>query len=174
MREMRAEKKRRKIGAEFSLIPALVLLVSLCPSTPAAAQDPPAVPKFGPLQKSLLVPGWGQISEGRIFKGAAFLAAELACLAGAFHQNGLGNTNYDLYQTATDAESASRYRGLVERHDGRRNAFLLAGAAVWAVNLLDIFGIVKNKDAKLGSPSLSFGIHHVAPREIRLAFDYRF
>jgi len=174
MREKQAEKRGRAIGAGISPALAFVFLFILCPPARAADDDPPAIPKFGPLHKSLLVPGWGQISEGRLLKGAAFLAAELACLAGALHQNSLGNTNYDLYQAATDAASASRYRRLVERHDGRRNAFLLAGAAVWAVNLLDIFGIVKNKDAKPGSPSLSFGIHHVAPREIRLAFDYRF
>ncbi len=175
MREKRAEKNGRKIGAAFSLILVLVLLFFLCPFAPAAIQDPPAVPKFGPLEKSLLVPGWGQISEGRVVKGAALLAAELACLAGALYQNRpRQHEAYDLYQAATDSESASRYRGLVERHDGRRNAFLLAGAAVWAVNLLDIFAIVKSKDADRDRPRCLSEFTMSPAREIRLAFGYRF
>jgi hypothetical protein len=169
----RKHENRRKKRGEAAVATALVLVFALAPG-PAAAQDPRPEPKLGPLQKSLLFPGWGQISEGRILKGTAFLAAELACLTGAVCENRLGNSNYDLYKGATDAESASRYRSLVERHDGRRNAFLLAGAAVWALNLLDIFGLVKKKSAGPGSASLSIGIPHVDPREIRLSIDCRF
>ena len=157
------------------LFGAAVLLGVLLLSAPGpAADDPPAVTKFGALEKSLILPGWGQISEGRVFKGAAFIAAELACLAGAVVQNGWGNENYDLYKSAADAASATRYRRLVERYDGRRNAFLLAAAAVWAVNLFDMFAIIHKKETAGESPSLSLNISHAAPREIRLSFGCRF
>ncbi|MBN1939621.1 MAG: hypothetical protein JW843_08545 [Candidatus Aminicenantes bacterium] len=174
MRKRRENGIQRIRGGEWFVFPLLVLFLQPVSAASVQAQDPTPTAKLGPLQKSLLVPGWGQISEGRILKGAAFLAAELACLAGALRQNHLGNSNYDLYRAATDPDSASRYRRLVERYDGRRNAFLLAGAAVWAINLLDIFGLVKKKTAEPGSLSLAIGIPHVSPRQIRLSIDCRF
>jgi hypothetical protein len=136
-------------------------------------EDPPlSERRFGPLEKSLLFPGWGQMSERRWLKGTAFAVAELACLAGALSQDKLGNKNYNLYRTASDSTAAIRYRSLVERYDGRRNAFLLAAAAVWAVNLVDIFFIVKGKETK--SNVLSLGIEHGPTREIRFSIGCRF
>jgi hypothetical protein len=51
-------------------------------------------------------------------------------------------------------EDALRTRRLTEKHDARRNQFLVAAAAVWAANLLDISLIVKTKDGTKESFSL--------------------
>ena len=64
------------------------------------------------------------------------------------------------------------FRSLVVRHDGRRNAFLLAAAAVWAVNLIDIYRLVQGKETKPGA--LSLGIEHGPSRELRLSLGCRF
>ncbi|MGA2585483.1 MAG: hypothetical protein ABSF88_00440 [Candidatus Aminicenantales bacterium] len=133
---------------EIAGILAVFLCLFLASSTPAAAfeqERPPAEKSLGPLEKSLLLPGWGQFSEKRYIEGAAFLAAEAVCLYGVFANDHLGNLNYDLYKSAASTDDAVRFRQLVEKYDGRRNRFLLAAAAVWAANLVDIYLIVKNK-----------------------------
>jgi hypothetical protein len=151
----------------------LMLAVLLLPFPGTGAEDPPPSDrKMGPLEKSLIFPGWGQISEHRRLKGAAFAVAELTCLGAALVHDGLGNENYALYRAAADETEAVRYRQLVVRHDGRRNAFLLAAAAVWAVNLIDIYRLVQGKEAKSGS--LSLGIEHGPSRELRLSLGCRF
>jgi hypothetical protein len=109
-------------------------------STPAEKRP------FGPLEKSLLLPGWGQFSEGRIVEGAFFLGSTALGLIGALRNNHLGNENYALYKAATGQADVVRFRALTERYDRRRNQFFLAGAAAWALNLLDIALIVKDGD----------------------------
>ncbi|MHB8054320.1 MAG: hypothetical protein ACYDH3_03640 [Candidatus Aminicenantales bacterium] len=166
-----AAKKRRRTG----VISAVVLVAILAPAVSAdVGEKSPPAPRFGPLEKSLLFPGWGQISEHRVLKGAAFAAAELALLAGAIHYNGRGNSAYDVYRSAGDAASAVHFRRLVERNDGRRNACLLAAAAVWAVNLLDIHLLVNRKDPGLSPRSFTVGITHGPTREICLSLACRF
>lgn len=170
LRRNQAESGRRR-GAVL----AFILAAALVPLPGAAAEETSSTERrFGPLEKSLLLPGWGQISEHRILKGAAFIAAELACLAGAVYHNRRGNSNYDLYKSATDVASATRYRDLVERHDGRRNACLLAAAAVWAANLLDIYLIIHRQDQKANARSLTVGIYHGPSHEICLSVGCRF
>ena len=162
-------------GRRTGAVLAFLLAAALLPLPGGAAEEMSSTERrFGPLEKSLLLPGWGQISEHRTLKGAAFAAAELACLAGAVYHNRLGNSNYDLYKAATDVASTTRYRDLVERHDGRRNAFLLAAAAVWAANLLDVYLIVQRRDREANVRSLSVGIHQGPSREIYLSLNCRF
>lgn len=154
---------------------AVILTIALClaivPRLPAEEKAAPK-PGFGPLEKSLLIPGWGQLSEKRYVKGSLFLAAEIALLCGFAANNALGNENYDLYKKAESMDDAVRCRRLTERYDARRNRFLLAAAAVWGLNLLDISLIVKNKES--GGPKASLRIEHGGLDQIRVAASYRF
>ena len=100
---------------------------------------------FDSLQKSLLIPGWGQFSEKKYLEGAAFLSAELFCLFKIFENNHRGNENYSLYEAAANIDDAVKYRDLTEKYDRQRNVFILAAVGIWAVNLVDIYVIVKNK-----------------------------
>lgn len=131
-------------------------------------------PGLGSREKSLLFPGWGQIAERRALKGAAFAAAELACLAGAIHFNRRGDSAYAQYRAAGDAAEAVRCRTLVERHDGRRNACLLAAAAVWAANLLDIHLLLSRESAGRAPRTLTVGIAHGPSSILGLSVDCRF
>jgi hypothetical protein len=169
----------RRKAAQISRCTGAVLAVVLAVAVPSPvfaddAINSQAVSALSPREKSLLFPGWGQIAERRILKGAAFAAAELACLVGAIHYNAGGNSAYDQYKAAGDAASAVRYRKLVERNDGRRNACLLAAAAVWAVNLLDIHLLVNRKGAGPASRSFTIGITHGPSSAIGLSVDCRF
>jgi hypothetical protein len=98
------------------------------------------------LKKSLLVPGWGQLAEKRYVEGAFFLGAEVFCIYQIFHNSRKGNTYYSKYREADNVADAVRYRELTEDYDKKRNIFILAAIGVWAVNLLDIYVIVKKKE----------------------------
>jgi hypothetical protein len=137
-------------------------------------QTPPPSERrtFGPLEKSLLLPGWGQLSQGRILEGIFFLGSSAFCLYEILLNNHRGNENYTLYQTATNLDDAVRYRALTERYDRRRNQFLLTGGAVWALNLLDIILIVKAKDA--AKNSLTFRIVQDGHEKFAVMAGYRF
>jgi hypothetical protein len=141
----------------------LALAVCLAPGPSARGQDRPAgaaaepARALGPLEKSLLLPGWGQISEKRYLEGFIFLAAEAAALAGAMVNNHRANESYSLYRKAESLEEAVHFRGLTERYDKRRNILLLGAAAVWAANLLDITLIVKSKAGGEKTVSLRIG-----------------
>ena len=153
---------------------AWVLAASFCGSPAAGlAEDGPApAKKLGPLEKSLLVPGWGQLAEKHYLEGIVFLGAEVACLFGALRNDKRGNESYALYKAAGSAEDAVGHRRDVETYDGRRNCFLLAAAAVWAVNLVDILLIVKRPGA--GPKSVALKVGSDAFPKIRLSLACRF
>ncbi|MCX6560276.1 MAG: hypothetical protein NTZ26_07150 [Candidatus Aminicenantes bacterium] len=149
----------------IKLVAAFLAVSILLGAAPSFAQDAgraeePKAPErsFGPLEKSLLIPGWGQFAEGRYLKGVLFLAAEVFCLAAALRQNHLGNEAYLFYKAAATREDTVRFRAEAEMRDARRNQLLLAGAAVWALNLLDIALIVRGKSD--AAKTLSFRIGH--------------
>jgi hypothetical protein len=138
----------------------LSFIVALAARTPGLADEKEKTDQersLGPLEKSLIVPGWGQFAEKRFVEGAAFLGAELFCLAEIFLSNHHGNENYSLYKQAATTEDAVRYRQLTEKYDTRRNQFLLAAAAVWAANLVDIYLIVRHKAKKESAFQIRIG-----------------
>jgi hypothetical protein len=150
--------KNIKLMAAFL---AIALLLGAAPEFAqegGRAENPKAPERgFGPLEKSLLIPGWGQLAEGRYLKGALFLAAEAFCLAAALRQNHLGNEAYLRYKAAATLEDTVRNRAETETRDARRNQLLLAGAAVWTLNLLDITLIVRGKADSAKILSLRMG-----------------
>ncbi len=67
---------------------------------------------------------------------------------------------------------AVRLRQETEKRDSRRNQYLLAGAAVWALNLLDIHLIVRGKEGAAKVLSLRLG--HDATQAIVAVAGFRF
>ena len=104
--------------------------------------------RFGSLHKSLILPGWGQTAEQRYIEGILFFAADVFCAYKILSNNHKGNKNYQLYKEAENVADAVKYRELTEKYDKRRNQFILAAVGVWAVNLIDIYVIVKGKEKK--------------------------
>jgi hypothetical protein len=165
-------------AAARSLASALALLAALAPSLAAGrdatANDAAAEPAgFSSLQKSLIIPGWGQLAEKRYFEGIAFLSAEVLCLAGFLSYNHSANAYYDRYQSADNREDAVRFRALAEKYDTRRNRVLLAAAAVWVVNLVDIYAIVKKNEKKQGALRLALGGGPNSELAVTLSYSYR-
>ena len=172
---MRMFRPPTRLGPKAAVVAIVLAILIKAPAVrPASPEDPPPAGKrsFGPLEKSLLFPGWGQLSEKRYLEGAAFIVAELACLYGALSADHLGNENYALYRSAASMDEAARARALVEKYDTRRNGFLLAAAAVWALNLIDIFLIVKGKETD--KPGLSLRIGRGTHQDIGITAAFRF
>lgn len=141
-----------------------------------AAEDVPAEPASGlsSLQKSLLIPGWGQAAEKQWLEAALFFSAEAFCWAGFFSQNRRGNRAYDFYKSAADQADAVQYRRETETFDKRRNLYLLGAALVWAANLLDTYWIVTGRREQPGGRSLSLRLDCGEGQEISLALSYRY
>lgn len=134
---------------KFILVYFLVLLLfSFSCFASEDGQDTSKGRSFDALQKSLLIPGWGQFAEKKYLEGAVFLSAEIFCLYKIFENNHRGKKNYQLYEAAGNVDDVVKYRELTEKYDRRRNAFILGAIGIWAVNLIDIYVIVKNKKNK--------------------------
>lgn len=124
------------------------------------------------LQKSLLIPGWGQIAEKRYIEGALFLSAEIFCVYKIFSYNHKGNYYYERYKKADNVTDAVRYRELTEKYDTQRNKFFLAAAGTWVLNLLDIYLIVKSKEKK--KRNLNLKLEQNENKTLVFAISYSF
>jgi hypothetical protein len=169
MRTVRHPRKNK-----LCLVLCLLLFFPLGPLPAAAWAEEKPVPDrgLGSLERSLIVPGWGQLAEKRYVEGIVFLSAEIFCLAKIITDDRRANENYGLYKQASSMEDAVCYRQLTERYDTRRNQFMLAAAVVWAVNLVDIYLIVSNKAKK--ERSLELKVERGENKAISLAVAYRF
>lgn len=132
----------------FSLLP--------CSGQEVAPEEPPPEKKFTSLHKSLLVPGWGQLAERRYIEGIVFFSAEIFALYKIFSYNQKGNSSYTQYNNADNVVDAVYHRQKTEEYDRKRNQYLLVAASVWAINLIDIYLIMRNKDSKRKNLRLKF------------------
>lgn len=125
------------------------------------------------LKKSLLFPGLGQFGEKQYLKGIAFSGAEIFCIIQAVIHDRRGNDFYWKYRMSQTGSDAVEYRRMTERNDRTRNAFIVAGAGVWLLNMVDMFVFVKKKYRKMVSLSTSTGYEH-ASKTVRLGFQLHF
>ncbi len=116
--------------------------------------------KLKSLEKSLVFPGWGQLSEKRYLEGIIFATSELFCLAGVFKNMKEGDRYYKLYKSAENTQDAIKFRELTTKFDKRRNRFIAGAIAVWALNILDMYFIQKRNSnvlLKLGNNRVEIG-----------------
>ena len=76
----------------------------------------------GSVARSLVVPGWGQIHQGHVGRGAAYLAGFAAVL-------GAGVVSSVLGEGASGADA--------DEHQGRATALYIGAGAVWLASLVD-------------------------------------
>jgi len=155
-----------------SLILVLTLLFPLSSLSQEEKQRDSTGGKFGSLQKSLLIPGWGQIAEKRYVEGILFLSSEVFCLYKILSYNHKSNEYYHLYKEANNVDDAVNNRELAEKYDIRRNTFMLLAAGIWAVNLIDIYVIVKNKQKK--ERNLKLKLESGKNKELVFTISYSF
>jgi hypothetical protein len=144
----------------------LVFLLAGRIMSPAQGTQPENIPKpeksplHKALEKSLLFPGLGQLSEKQYVKAALFGGAEILCLAQVLIFRGKGNGAYKKYRDASDYEAAVEFRSQTEKYDKRRNTAILAAAAVWVLNMIDIFVFAKKKYGKKAAIGLNPYYNH--------------
>ena len=133
---------------------------------PAEGAQPENIPRpeKNPLRKalerSLLFPGLGQLSEKQYVKAALFGSAEILCLAQVLIFRGKGNEAYHNYRDVKDTAAAVEWRLQTEKYDRRRNTAILAAAGVWVLNMIDILIFAKKKYGKKASISLNPYYNH--------------
>jgi len=163
-------KKGNKIV--ISLLTIIFLCISCFGQDKKVKEEVSPKSKFTSLQKSLLIPGWGQFAEKRYLKGVLFLSAEIFCIYKIFSNNHKSNDFYDRYKAADNTNDAVNYRELTENYDIRRNRFLLAAAGIWIINLIDIYIIVKKKEKKSGN--LKLKLEHNENKTLFFTISYSF
>ena len=163
-------KKGNKIV--ISLLTIIFLCISCFGQDKKVKEEISPKSKFTSLQKSLLIPGWGQFAEKRYLKGVLFLSAEIFCIYKIFSNNHKSNDYYALYKAADNTSDAVNYRELTEKYDIRRNRFLLAAAGIWIINLIDIYIIVKKKEKKSGN--LKLKLEHNENKTLFFTISYSF
>jgi len=89
--------------------------------------------------RSLLVPGWGQLSSEEYIKGGIFLGTALSSLGLTIYYNERGNSWYSRYEEATDSADIREYRKRTEDYDIRRNQMLFVFALNYLINMVDIY-----------------------------------
>ncbi|OGD28975.1 MAG: hypothetical protein A2Y56_05005 [Candidatus Aminicenantes bacterium RBG_13_63_10] len=158
------------------LVVFLTVVMVASPFSAAAADDPATDSSSGlsSLQKSLLIPGWGQAAEKRCLEAVLFFSAAVLCWAGFIDQNRKGDRAYDLYKAAANTPDAVRFRRETETFDKRRNLCLLGAALVWAANLLDMQAIVAGREQEKNGRSLSLRLDCGEGQTLSLALAYRY
>lgn len=134
-------------------IAILILLVLCIPLNANSQAEKPGERtetdySFSSLKKSLLIPGWGQLAEKRYIEGFLFFSAEIFSFYQIFSNNHKGNKYYRKYRDASSVDEAVHYRELTEKYDKHRNIYILAAVGIWAVNLIDIYVIVRRKEKR--------------------------
>jgi len=133
----------------FTIFIMLIFLGNIFSSEFSSEKDKKEKPKITSLEKSILIPGWGQLSEKHYFEGFIFLTLEAGAIAGIIINAKKANKYYRNYKDARTVPDAIKYRNLTEKYDIRRNKFILAAGAIWALNLLDMYLIYKKKNKNL-------------------------
>jgi hypothetical protein len=151
---------RKRIA--FLLVAALILAQGMLPGEENQSADKPAEETRlrRVLEKSLLFPGLGQLSEKQYAKAALFAGAEIACLVQVVVSARRGNDAYWSYRGARTVEDAVKWRAETERLDRRRNTAILAAAGVWVLNMADIFVHAKKKYGRKKSVAIHPFYHH--------------
>ncbi len=164
---------RRYFFLKLGLCLFLLHMVRIpCPAqrTGTTTDKPDTQAGLTSLKKSLLVPGWGQFAEKHALEGVLFLGAELFSLYQVFHYNHKGNSTYRHYQAAISSEDALRFREKTEEFDKKRNIYILGAVGIWAVNLIDIYVIVKNKEKN----KIKLQLQSVDKKGLVLSLHYSF
>lgn len=87
--------------------------------------------------RSMILPGWGQWSDGRRTKGAIFAAAACAAVGGWFAASSWEDDAHDRYLAATDTEISSAYDEYNQAYKTHR-ALGYGVIAVWAGAVADV------------------------------------
>lgn len=103
----------------------------------------------GALFKSLVIPGWGQMSNGKPVKALIYAGLQGWCIGAAIHYGGSASNFKDSYEASTDVSIRQQYYAMYKDRRQERNKYLFFLGLTTLVSVFDAF-----VDAHLsGSPA---------------------
>jgi hypothetical protein len=110
------------------------------------------------LLKSLVIPGWGQVGNGRPLKAGIYAGLQGWFIGAAFHYGGQASDLKNLYEASTVDEQRNDYYHLYEDRRQERNKYIFFLGLTTLVSVFDAY-----VDAHLsGTPAdqeKQFGLH---------------
>ncbi|MBK7142062.1 MAG: hypothetical protein IPH75_08285 [bacterium] len=101
------------------------------------------------LLKSLAIPGWGQIGNGRVTKAVIFAGLQGWCIGAAIHYGKSASNFKDSYEAATVVSTRNQYYSMFKDRRQERNKYLFFLGLTTLVSVFDAY-----VDAHLtGSPA---------------------
>ncbi len=103
----------------------------------------------GALFKSLVIPGWGQMSNGKPVKALIYAGLQGWCIGAAIHYGGTASNFKDSYEASTEVSIRREYYAMYKDRRQERNKYLFFLGLTTLVSVFDAF-----VDAHLtGSPA---------------------
>jgi hypothetical protein len=91
------------------------------------------------LFKSLVVPGWGQVGNGRYFKAALFAGLEIWFVGEAIHYAGQASDYRKQYDATVDPYVRNHYHGLYKDRYTRRSKFIWYAGITTFISIFDAY-----------------------------------
>lgn len=90
------------------------------------------------IMKSMILPGWGQLSSRAYTKGSVLLGGELVVLGASLYFYDRSNHYYNKYLDATQVEAIDNYYNLSMRPRQYSILLLALGGVIWMYNVFDV------------------------------------
>ncbi|MFC1850420.1 DUF5683 domain-containing protein [candidate division CSSED10-310 bacterium] len=101
-----------------------------------------------PLTRSVLIPGWGQLTTRHYVKGSTFVGIAVVSLYLSIHYNHEANQTHKKYQAATELDQILHYRNETEDLDIKRNQAIMVLMGNHIINILDMLFFTDADSAK--------------------------
>lgn len=91
------------------------------------------------LLKSLVIPGWGQVGNGRWFKAILFAGLQVWFVGEVVHYGGQASDFKNLYEQSVDVSQRNDYYGLYEDRRQERNKYIFFLGLATLVSVFDAY-----------------------------------
>ncbi len=142
--------------------------------------------RAGALCRSILVPGYGQLYNGQLAKGAFFFATEIALLSSALALHIAGDSFLNTYNQQMRAQMTGDPTGRMHQvYDAAqaryqaRDYLLLAATAMWVVNMADAYLTAGSRQPREVGAGTTSGrpialMAAIRPGQATLGMEWRF
>jgi|GEM_PF-1234203 len=170
------------VAAPVVIPPRANIVAPQAPAGAYVAAGPEKKSQFSVVWRSALLPGWGQIYSGRVFKGICIAVAQGILVAGAFINEADYKKNYDEYQNMTDPNNLDFHNmdntfNKAQKAANSAAGFTIVSTCLWALNILDAWLLCKYDDSTAMVPQereqgIACKIHETGKMEIAYRWNF--